>query len=53
MESWRGEDAEIIHYSPSLPPPKPQVEQNLARVHKELAELGVRLPSQASSESNQ
>jgi hypothetical protein len=53
VEAWRGEDAEVVHFTPSLPPPKPQVEQNLSKVHKELAALGVRLPSQASSESIQ
>jgi hypothetical protein len=44
VENWRGEDSEVIHFTPSLPPSKPQVEQNMTKIHKQLAELGVRLP---------
>ena len=48
LESWKGEDAEVIHFTPSLPPPKPHVEQNITKIHKQLADLGVKLPSQAN-----
>jgi len=53
VENWRGEDVEVVTFTPTMPPSNPQVERNMTKIHKELAALGVRLPHQASSESNQ
>jgi predicted DNA-binding transcriptional regulator AlpA len=53
VENWRGEDVEVVTFTPTMPPSNPQVERNMTKIHKELAALGVQLPHQASSESNQ
>ena len=46
IESWRGEDADTIIFSPSPVLPVQQATQitNTALVHKELKALGVKLP---------
>ena len=48
IENWSGEDGDTMTFTPSLPPPMPYVERNLAKVHKQLAALGVRLPTQTN-----
>jgi predicted DNA-binding transcriptional regulator AlpA len=53
VESWRGEETEVVSFTPSLPPPLPQVEQNNDRIRKGLEALGVKLPPKASSVPNQ
>ena len=50
IESWRGEDGEIINFIPSLNQPKPQVVQSSAKVRKELEKLGVKLPTHKSNQ---
>ena len=46
IESWRGEDADTIIFSPSQVSPAPQVAplKSNAQVHRELKALGVKLP---------
>jgi predicted DNA-binding transcriptional regulator AlpA len=49
IEGWRGEDAEVVTFTPSLPPPNRQVLPSIAEVRKGLEALGVKLPPQAKS----
>jgi predicted DNA-binding transcriptional regulator AlpA len=52
IESWHGEDSEIINFTPSLPPPNHYVEQNSAKIRKGLEAMGIKFPGQPSKESN-
>jgi predicted DNA-binding transcriptional regulator AlpA len=52
IENWKGEDGEVVTFTPSLPPPLPQVEQNNDKIRKGLEALGIKYPSQPSNESN-
>jgi predicted DNA-binding transcriptional regulator AlpA len=44
VESWKGEEAEIINFSPSLPPLTPQVLPSDAQVRKGLEAMGIKYP---------
>jgi predicted DNA-binding transcriptional regulator AlpA len=45
IENWRGEDAEVVTFTSSLPPQNPQVVQSDAQVRKGLEALGIKFPN--------
>ena len=47
IENWRGEDAEVITFTPLLTPPNLQVIQSDAQVRKGLEAFGIKFPAQA------
>ena len=47
IESWGGEDAEVVTFTPSLAPPITQGLQSSTQVRKGLEALGIKFPAQA------
>ena len=47
VENWKGEDAEVVNFTPSMIPPTPQAIQSDAQVRKGLEAFGVKVPVQA------
>jgi predicted DNA-binding transcriptional regulator AlpA len=52
VENWKGEDAEVVSFTPSLPPPNPQVLPSDAEVRRGLEAMGIKYPCKPSNESN-
>ena len=47
IESWKGEDSEVVTFTPTMLPPNPQVVQSNEQVRKGLEAYGIKLPVQA------
>jgi predicted DNA-binding transcriptional regulator AlpA len=47
VESWKGEDCEVVSFTPSLPPHNPQVLPSSSKVRKGLEAFGIKFPGQA------